>query len=573
MTRLTLPNLQDTRHRAFERNRNSKARMTRASRVIREEWFKVWPDLTVEAGEPSIENVFTEAAEDKAASAAAIRPDFYVPPRSGTRNDLAERNAQKGRRIFMTLAQHSNLEGLQLQFYMDWYVYGLPSGIVWKDWNDPGAMPYVIAVDPQHLYPLRWNSKGELSEAMIIKRKPFTELVEEYGPHHPALRTVAGRDPKQFYEEIIWATETMWAVAIARDAGMTDGDFNYRRPTAVGANRLSSAWLVAPHAHNLRGNPIVSLRVHSGDREIRGKLDGMLPNLKNAHEWQVEFNLNLRRHMHAPRLEQNIEPESEYGPDGVVRGVRGPDEAVLAYPRPPVDFATVDQVDRQIMSSRGAGHYPQQRGGDPGASIASGDAVQLLQGGFNSQMAWAQLDIARFYRMLFGRLANADEKWSTNQTRRIDGFDAGEAYEDKYNPRKFWDGDYRVWVSFHAIGVDTHTQLLNMGAAHRLGWLPSRDAMRRSGLVDNPLAAERQKGLEYGVTVFEQGILPALVQQGDFEAYLEYMDKLDSDQATPQAAVQQILSDMRDGAARQPEQAPPPQVTPELLSLIGGGGG
>ena len=575
MSRLTIPRLHDTIALAEDRNRNSKNRMMRASRIAREEWSAVWPDLTVTAGGPAVENVFVEAAEDKAASAGAILPTFLVPPRRGTRNDRSETNAQKARRVYVTLGQNSGIDRLLVGFYMDWFVFGLPTALAWKDWEKHNAMPYLVAVDPLTVYPVSWDQKGELAEGLIIKRRRAADLIADYGPGHPAFSRVLGRDVKKFYKEVIWATQDEWAVALTEDTATVHGDF--RAPLHDDPRRAPAAWLRAPSKHLLNGCPIIAYKAHAIDREIRGKLDGMLPNLKNAHEWQLEFNLNLRRAMHAPPLIQNVEDPDTFGHDVIMEGVRGPDEAVIAYPRPPVDFAAIDQVDRQIAASRNAGHYPLQRMGDPGASIASGDAVQLLQGGFNSQMAWAQMDMARFLTAAFMRLASMDEAWSTGE-REIDGFDAGEAFTDKYDPTTFWKGDHRVFVTFHAVGVDTHTNLLNMGAAHRLGWLPSRDAMERSGLVANALAAERQKSLEYLVQVFEQGVLPQAVQAQQYELFLEYMDMLDGDKFTPQAAVAKIVTAMTEQAAAQPQQppgapgGPAPQVTPEMLALIGGGG-
>ena len=253
-----------------------------------------------------------------------------------------------------------------------------------------------------------------------------------------------------------------------------------------------------------------------------------------------------------------------------MQGITGPDEAVIAYHRPPAAFEAFTHVNDQLPASRNAGHWPQQRGGEPGASIASGQAVTQLQGGFNSQQSWAQNDMAILLADAFSRLASLDEAWTRGEV-EIDGFDAGEAYTDKYTPSEFWKGDFRVNVSFHALGVDSHTNLLNMGAAHRLGWLPSREAMQRSGLVANPLAAERDISLEQGVTTWEQLIVPALIQSGNIEPWLEYIDLIDSDKETPRSAMVKVLRQQEQQAAQQPAQAPPPAVSPEMLALAQGG--
>jgi len=408
---------------------------------------------------------------------------------------------------------------------------------------------------------------------MVIRRRRWADLVREYGAGSPGLMDISGRGQiETWYEEIWWADGDEWAIAVGHESGVSSGDFNYRNPTETGYNNMAVAWLRAPSKHKMNGCPIIAKKAFSSDREIHGKLDAMLPPLKMAHGLNLELWTNLKRNIHAPPLMQNVENPEDYGPDTIMQGVRGPDEAVIAYPRPPTDFAGFAEVKEQLESARGAGHFPQQRGGDPGASIASGQAVTALQGGYNSQQSWAQNDVAAFLTCAFGRLASLDEQWTVGEV-EIDGFDAGEAYSDKYTPSKFWKGDYRVHVSFHALGVDSHTNLLNMGAAHRLGWLPKRDAMLRSGLVANPLAAERDMSLDQGVQTFEQMIVPALVQSGQIEPWLEYMQLIDGDKETPRSAMVKVLKEQNEQAAQQPQQAPPPEVTPDMMSLVSGGGG
>jgi len=372
---ITLGGLQERREHGLDVNRNSKARMTRSGRILRDEWRAVWPDLSETETEPSVENVYLEAAEDKAATAASILPTFDVPPRRGTRGDRAERGAQLSRRVFVSLAQNSRLDAHHVGFYLDWFVYGLPSMLVWKDWKDPKGSPFIQRIQPRHVYPLAWNQRGQLSEGLIIKRRRYLDLIREYGPGNPGILQItgAGRGKvERMYEEVWWADEQHWGIGIAYESGVTNGDFNYQRPSNVGYTKMSVAWLVAPHAHKLNGCPIISQKVVSADGEIRGKLDAGLPGLKTAHALNLEVMLNIRRALHAPPLAQNIENLEDWGEDAVLRGVRGPDEAVIAYPRPPAAFEAFAHVQDQIDSARGAMAFPLQRSGDPGASIASG---------------------------------------------------------------------------------------------------------------------------------------------------------------------------------------------------------
>lgn len=567
---IRIDGLLDRRRWAIDANRSSKARQTRAERILRGEWRTVWPDLSETENEPVVENIFLEAAEDKAATAASITPTFDVPPRRGTRADRAEREAQLARRVFVTLTQESRLDALHVGFYMDWFVHGLPAAMVWKDWHDYSGFPYAVQIEPRTLYPISWNSKGELEEALIIRRRRLVDLIHEYGADNPGLQRLGSRPDgrlSNMYEEIWWADPSGWGIALAYEGGVTDGDFLYRRPEEVGGNTVAE-WLVEPSAHGLKGCPIVAQRAMSADREIRGKLDAMLPPLKIAQALSLETLLNVRRSLHAPPLIQNVENPEDWGPDAILRGNRGPDKAVVEYPRPPASFEAFQHIKDQLASARGAGAFPLQRSGDPGASIASGQAVTMLQGSYNAQQAWAQKDMASFYSLLFSRLANMDEVWCGGTDKMIDGFDEGEAFSDHYDPAKFWKGDYRVQVGFHALGVDAHTNLLNMGAAHRLGWLSRRSAMRKSGLVQNALAEERDIALDQMFDTFK-ALLDFKAQQGDDSDMAKFLDLIDTDKETVRSAMVKVMKQRAQVAAAQPQMAPPPQLSPEVLSLVG----
>ena len=559
----------ERRSTGIDSNRNSKARQTRAYRILRDEWQTVWPDLTTTDGEPSVENVYLEAAEDKAANAAAILPTFDVPPRRGTRGDRAEREAQLARRVFITLTQQSRLDAHHVAFYLDWFVSGLTAAMPWKNWYQTGDAPYICRIEPRNLYPLSWGSRGELTEGLVIRRRRLPELVKEYGPSNPGLATLGAKLNGKFaqiYEEIWWADETHWGIAIGYEPGFSEGDFLYRKPNAAGYSQVQAEWLVAPHPHGLKGCPIVAQAAVAPDGEIRGKLDAMLPPLKTAHALQTEVMLNLRRSMHAPPLVQNVENEEDYGPDAILKGVRGPDEARIIYPRPPVDYAAFAQVDRSLFAARGAGAFPQQRSGEPGASIVSNIGISNLQGSYNAQQAWAQADMARFYEDLFGRLANFDEV-SCGGEREIDGFDEGEAYSDKYDPAKFWKDDYRVKVSFYAVGVNQAQHAMNMGAAARLGMMSTRTAMRKSGLVANPIAEETDMALEAAARSFF-AILDFKAQNGDDKPLARYLELLDSDQETARSAMKKVMQEMQQQAATNPQMQPPPQMSAEMMGLI-----
>src|SRR3990167_4222986 len=96
--------------------------------------------------------------------------------------------------------------------------------------------------------------------------------------------------------------------------------------------------------------------------------------------------------------------------------------------------------------------------------------------------------------------------------------------------------------------------------------------MEKSGLVPNALLEEQRVSMSNATRLFEEAILPAKVQQGDNETFRRYYEMIDSDKQTPTAAMLTLLEETQQAAAVNPAQAPPPQVTPELLSLLGPAG-
>ncbi len=224
---MRLGELREIRRVALDLNRNSKGRMTRSDRILRGEWHKVWPDLSVTQSEPAVENVYLEAAEDKAATAASILPIFDVPPRRGTRADRGERQGELASRVFTTLAQNSRLDAHHVGFYLDWWVYGLMCGMAWKDWDDPLGMPYLERLAPRHVFPVSFNPRGELSEGLIIRKQRFVDIMREFGAGNAALQQMAqsahGRI-EPMYEVVWWANESEWSIALAHESSVQSGD-------------------------------------------------------------------------------------------------------------------------------------------------------------------------------------------------------------------------------------------------------------------------------------------------------------------------------------------------------------
>ena len=81
-------------------------------------------------------------------------------------------------------------------------------------------------------------------------------------------------------------------------------------------------------------------------------------------------------------------------------------------------------------------------------------------------------------------------------------------------------------------------------------------------MVPNALIEERRVSMGRATKLWEEMILPTMVEKGDTETFRQYYEMIDSNKETPTAAMLGLLDQTVKKAAAQPQNAPPPQVTP-----------
>ena len=538
------------RENALNRHRDWKLRSQTADLIIQGKWSTVWADLKVTEGDPTVENVYLEALEDKAASAGAIAPVLDVAPTRGTRNDKAETDAQKRRRAFVSFVADSDLEANQVEWIMDWLMHGAMFGMPWSLPEDP-AHPFLIHLDPRFVYPVSHDSRGVLSSALSIRSRTVADLRADY-PDNPALSRIIGRwqemgNPQTLnrdVEELWYYDKEVWGVALVDASKDQMGAFRYVSPLSIAPQGgVMTEWLIPPTEHKLDECPIVERKKKTGDAQYRGALDAMIPQLKQAHNLTAQLLLDVTRNIFAPMVATGIANLEEIGPDAILED-DGTATAKIEYPRPGVNFEALQHVASQMVAARNVGAFPQQRSGDFGASIASAKGVNAVMGQYNTQQGWAQRDLAGFYQAALGRLANYDEKWCGGERKEIAGQDEGEKYTDKYDPAKFWQGDYRVFVGFHGEGFDKQSYATQLAMQRNMGAMALRTLMRKSGDVDNVLQEERDIALEFR----DMGLQQALMQQvaaGNLQPLQEYSELLDDDKETVRSAASKTIANMQ----------------------------
>lgn len=536
----------ELREYAFRSHQGWKTRTRLSDQILQGDWFTAWPDLTAEYREPLVEDVYTEALYDKAATAASVSPQVEVAPTRGTRADRAEMGAQKRRRVFKTLLL--TIMEQQVQWAMDWLQTGAMYGMPWKNWRDEDPYPYGMRLDPRWAYPLAHDSSGRLTQIFFMRYRPMTEMVHDYGVSNEALRNLkawkmakGGRtDQPHTIEEIWYVDETRWGLAAVAGEHPTPDMFRYTDPRHQ-TGEMFAEWIIPLHEHGMKHCPVVEKRRLTADGEYRGALDPMIPNLRVAQNIMARLMEMVDLQTGVPIGLDNVANPENFVPGGILQG-NGEGEMRIIIPQFPVNFEAITHARGQIDAARNVAHYPQQRSGEHGASIASGKAAGAVMGGFNTQLAWNQRDLAIFYRDMLSTLAEFDEKWCPG-TKDITGWDEGEFYSESYDPAKFWKGDYRNEISFTRVGLEEHQMMTRLGLMKNLGAMSNRTLMRKSGMVDNVLAEEREMDLDQVKAAFF-----ALVQQqalqGNADPLFRYSQKVDDDKS-PREAMWETIQEMR----------------------------
>lgn len=537
-------NLLALRDYAFNRHRGWKLRSQQSDLILRGEWATTWPDLSLSYKDPLVENVYAEALYDKAASAASVSPQVEVAPTRGTREDDAEKVAQKRRRAFRTFMLTAT--DYQVQWAMDWLQHGAMYAMPWSDQGD--SYPYAVRFDPRWAFPLAHNARGDLTSVFFLRYRPFLEIVRDYGEDNPAIqrlrveREAARRGEPPHVEEIWYVDQTHWGMAVVATETPTPDMYRYVDPLKQPTGGTMAEWVVPKQEHGLSRCPVVEKRRLTGDGEYRGALDEMIPNLKVAQNTMARILEMLDIQTAVPVGLDNVANPQDFKPGGILRGT-GEGKLEIVIPQFPQNFEAHAVKAAEVDAARNVGAYPQQRSGEHGASIASGKAAGAVMGAFNVQLAWNQRDLAVFYRNLMSVMAEYDEKWCPGM-KDITGWDEGEIYSDKYNPATFWKGDYRNEITFNRVGLEEHNWLTRLAMYRQLGGLSQRSLMRKSGMVDNALAEEADIDLE----AIKQGFFTIIQQQalqGNGDPLYRYAQKIDSDGVTVRQAIFETIREMR----------------------------
>jgi hypothetical protein len=196
-------------------------------------------------------------------------------------------------------------------------------------------------------------------------------------------------------------------------------------------------------------NPLGKMQVvvakrPSLDGEMRGQFDDVLGIQLLRNRFALLAMEAAEKSVQAPIVVPGDVQELQLGGDAIIRtnspaGVRRVDLNI-----PPGAF-----TEQQVLLNelRTGTRYPESRTGNIDASIVTGQGVQALMGGFDTQVKSAQAIFASALKDVISICFEMDEKLF-NFVKTIRGVDAGSPYSLEYTPSKDIKSDYTADVRY-----------------------------------------------------------------------------------------------------------------------------
>ncbi len=278
--------------------------------------------------------------------------------------------------------------------------------------------------------------------------------------------------------------------------------------------------LVLSHAKNPIGKMMVVVAKRpSIDDEMRGQFDDVLGIQLLRNRFALLAMEAAEKSVQSPIVLPQDVNELEMGADAVIRtanpaGVRRVDLNI-----PPGAFTEQALLQQELRTGT---RYPEGRTGNIDASIITGQGVQALMGGFDTQVKSAQAIFASALRDVISVCFEVDEKFFDYE-KTIRGVDAGSPYQITYKPTKDIKKDYSADVRYGMLaGLNPAQGLIFMLQALGGGLISTDLAMRELPFGINVTQEQEKieienmrKSLVQSLQAYTQAIPQMAVQGGD----------------------------------------------------------
>ena len=445
------------------------ARMADVLAVRKGDLSGVAPEFFPEGiDKPMIANFVEVAARDMAEVIAPL-PSFNCNP-SNTLTESAKKFADTRTLIANNYIQYSNLE-TQMYTGADWYLtYGFLPIVVEADLDE--GMPRIRIENPLGSY-VEFDRYGRVRAFVKRYMKTVGELVNEFPEYEGQILGPQGRD----FADYNSALELI----------------KYEDKDQILLYLPDRKNLPLLQAKNPMGKVMVRVaRKPSIDPDDpRGQFDDVIwVQLARARFAMLAMEA-AEKSVQAPLALPMDVQELAFGPDAVLRS-----QTPQAIRRVGLELPTGAFTEQAMLQQemRLGARFPEGRSGQIDASIITGQGVQALLGGFDTQIKAGQSILADVLEEIVSLCFEMDEKLFSGK-KEVSGIYQGAPYKLTYDPARDIKGDYTVQVRYGLMsGLDPSRALIFSLQALQAG-LISRDWVMRE-LPWSMNVSEVQKAIE-----------------------------------------------------------------------------
>jgi hypothetical protein len=411
----------------------------------------VYPDFFPEGVEANVVANFIDIVARDLSEVMAPLPAINCSTASQS-SDRARRFADNRTRIATNYFGHSDLQ-VQMYTGADVYItFGFVPFIIELD--EEAGLPRIRIENPVGAYP-EFDRYGRC--IAFAKR------------YYMAIGEVAAQFPE--YANILLGKEMYRADMTAQIEIVRYYDSEQSVLYVPERNNL----LLSSAKNPLGKMMVVIAKRPSIDNEMRGQFDDVLGIQLLRNRFALLAMEAAEKSVQAPIVLPSDVNELEMGGDAVIRtanpaGVRRVDLNI-----PPGAFTEQALLQQELRLGT---RYPEGRTGNIDASIITGQGVQALMGGFDTQVKSAQAIFASALKDVLTVCFEIDEKFF-NYEKTIRGVDAGSPYAIEYTPSKDIKNDYTADVRYGMLaGLNPAQGLIFMLQALG-GKLISKDLAQR----------------------------------------------------------------------------------------------
>jgi len=474
------------------RSQSRDSRMSDILNVRKGKMVEVFPTLFPEGmNHPMIGNFVDVAARDLAEVLAPL-PSFNCST-TNVVNDRARTFADKRSVIANNYVYVSRL-ATQMYVGADYYfTYGFMPIHVEPDFEL--GLPRIRVEDPMGAYP-EFDRYGRCVAYAKRYSKTVSELVIEYPEYEAALTNGLNSASMNSIVECIRYIDKEQIVFYAPSRGN----------------------LVLSQARNILGRVNVAIARRPGlDEEARGQFDDVLfVQLARARFANLAMEA-AEKSIQAPLVVPQDVLDLPMGPDAIIRTSN---PAGVGKVRLDIPAAALQESQLLQQELRLGARYPEGRTGTIDASVITGQGVQALLGGFDSQIKAGQQILAETFEDVLKMCFEMDEALF-NFEKTVKGVAQGAPYELRYLPSKDIKTDTSIEVRYGLMaGLDPSRALIF--SLQALGAdLVSKDFIRRELPWALNVTAEEQRieiekmreNLSAAITATAQSI-PQMAAQG-----------------------------------------------------------